>query len=154
MEAFEAFIKQGQFLKAANQAGIDRLARIKNGQVVRVRISQSRALWRHRKFFALLTRAFDFWTPAPLSTELGIPEKNFDVFREKLIMMAGFVETVYLPGGGSIHKAKSMSFAKMDEGEFRKLYSKVMDVIIKKVTLGLSETDVEELVGATLKFEQ
>jgi len=54
-------------------------------------------------------------------------EKAFEPFREWLIVEAGFYNEVPVPGG-IVKKAKSISFAKMDDFEFSGLYKSVFNV--------------------------
>ena len=54
----------------------------------------------------------------------------FDPYREYITIKAGYAE-VYSTPKGKFVRAKSISFANMDEDVFQKVYSDVLDVVIK-----------------------
>jgi hypothetical protein len=74
----------------------------------------------HRKFFAMLNLAF----------ENQDEFKNFQIFREAVIIGAGFFEKVQRLHGEEIIIAKSISFSQMDNTEFETLYTACIDTII------------------------
>jgi hypothetical protein len=67
----------------------------------------------HRKFFALLTYAFDHWEPARGRKRLkhhGVPiEKNFEAFRKHITILAGYYTATYDLKGRLELEAKSIS---------------------------------------------
>ena len=86
----------------------------------------------HKKFFGLLKLAFD-------------NQELFDIMddmREELIIEAGFFRLTYDINGVEKKKAKSISFASMDEVEFNELYSCLINVIVK--WLGITKEDIIE----------
>ncbi len=108
----------------------------------------------HRKFFALLNLGFEAWEPGRKhKTHKGIPvSKNFEQFREDITILAGFYEQTFDLHGRLKLKAKSISFAKMEEPEFEQLYSAVADVLLEHVLTkyaGREELDsvVNQLMG-------
>ena len=108
----------------------------------------------HRKFFAMLNFAFDAWEPdRKRKTYKGRPvQKNFDRFREDVLILAGFSDQTFDLRGNMKLKAKSISFANMDDAEFESVYSSVADVILEHVLSGYSgrkEFDdvIERMVG-------
>lgn len=74
----------------------------------------------HRKFFAMLNLAF----------ENQDEFKNFQIFREAVIIGSGYFEKVQRLYGEEIILAKSISFANMDNFEFDSLYTACIDTII------------------------
>ena len=80
----------------------------------------------HRKFFALIHIAWD-----------NMPEKYMshfpteDTLRRELVKRAGWYEHYKDLKGNDQYIAKSISFDKMGQEEFEKLYNRVIDVIIK-----------------------
>jgi hypothetical protein len=108
----------------------------------------------HRKFFALLNVGFDAWEPGRKhKTYKGMAiEKDFEQFREDVIILAGFYEQTFDLRGHMKLKAKSISFANMDDEDFNKLYSAVADVLLREVCTryaGREELDnvVEQITG-------
>lgn len=55
--------------------------------------------------------------------------KSFDAYRDWVTIQAGFYTEHVYPDGSSNRRAKSISFAKMDELEFQQLYKSVLNVL-------------------------
>lgn len=84
-------------------------------------VGEVRNLQFHRKFFKMLNVAFE-----NLPESLSFP--SFETFRESVLISSGHYELFHIFIDGVPHevrKAKSISFAKMDQEEFNKLYNKV-----------------------------
>lgn len=88
----------------------------------------------HRKYFALINFLFEYWEPAIKEHRGMTVQKNLDKFREDLTIAAGFHETYVNAITGELRlKAKSIAFANMDENEFEKLYSAVINIGLEKI---------------------
>lgn len=125
----------------------------KLGQYVHADFRRMRNSGFHRKFFALLNIAFDAWEPGKVTSKHGVPEKNFERFRKDLIILAGRYHVVVRLNGETAIEPESISFGKMDQDEFEKLYSAVIDVILKRIpTLGSSRENIDNLVEKVLAF--
>lgn len=111
----------------------DLMKSIPLGSLLECEFSKKRNPQFHRKFFALLNLGYEYWSP-PKAEWRGLEAvKNFEVFREQITILAGFRDVTYNLDGSVKVKAKSISFAKMDDTEFQNVYSKVLDVIWNKV---------------------
>lgn len=108
----------------------------------------------HRKFFALLNLAFDYWEPGEINSKYGKPEKNFDRFRKDAIILAGFYHIVARLDGSTRVEADSISFAKMDDDEFSKVYNGVLDVFLKRIPqiAKMGEDEVNRIVDQLIAF--
>lgn len=139
-------------LVGSGDESIEHVAKLKLGAIIEAEFKQVRNPAFHRKYFALLRLGFDAWEPAPTGGfEL---EKSFDAFREQVTILAGFGETVYsITGEGFTMRAKSISFAAMDEHEFEKLYSATIDVLLR-TTLNryASREEIDRVVEQVLRF--
>ena len=127
-------------LHAADSPSLDELSGMKIGQVYKVKYTKPRNYKFHKKYFALLTTAYDN------------QEKYdaFEHFRDAVTMQAGYYETHASLGTGKlIFKPKSISFTKMDESEFSKLYNKTIDIILKYVMPGSTREAIEKIVNFT-----
>ena len=105
----------------------------KFGEVVQGEFKTIRNYEFLKKFFALLNVGFDNWEPGHITSEYGWPEKNFEKFREDVTILAGYFYVVIRLDGSTQVKAKSISFAKMEEEEFSELYNKAINVLLKHV---------------------
>lgn len=120
----------GQFVPAYN-SGYEKAKRFKPGETVLADITRPRNIGFHRKFFALLNMGF----------ENQEKYDNFEDYRAVHIMKAGFYRVIEVDRG-VVYLPKSINFANMDGVEFEKLYSKMIDVLIKE--LGLDQEAIEK----------
>ena len=128
--------------------------RVKSGDLVEMDWHKIRNPKFHRKFFALLNFAFDHWeAPKGFETEISVtPQKNFEQFREDAIILAGFYEVYWRLDGTFRTKAKSISFASMEEDEFEELYNKVINVILAKVLVNYDREELDRVVDELINF--
>ena len=94
--------------------------KLKKDRVYSCEIKYERNYEFHKKFFALCKIGCEY------SKTVEMP---FDAFREYITIKAGYAE-IYLTPKGKFVRAKSISFAKMEQEEFEMLYSRVLDKII------------------------
>lgn len=130
------FIKQpGGMLRPANQADVETLAKVANGNLVQVDFKQPRNPQFHRKFFAMLNFAYEYWNPEPILIEgLNIaPEKNFERFRKDVLILAGYRHAVVNIKNEVRYEADSISFASMDDMQFQDVYQAVFSVCWRMV---------------------
>ena len=76
----------------------------------------------HRKFFAMLNLAFEYWEPGEIDCKYGVPEKSFDTFRRDAIILAGYYIPKVRIDGSVRYEAESISWGSMDQEKFEKLY--------------------------------
>lgn len=131
-----------------------RVISMQAGELIDVEMKLSRNPKFHRKFFALLNLGFEAWEPdARFKAYKGDPIlKNFDRFREDVTILAGFYEQTFTLDGSMTLRAKSISFANMDDAEFEKVYSAVADVLLQKVLRNYADREeldkvVEQILG-------
>lgn len=106
----------------------------KPGQVAVVTVRKPRNGLFHRKGLALFSLLFEYWEPAITEYKGMAIQKNFDTFRHDLTVAAGFYDVYVNAITGELRlKAKSISFASMDDAEFEKLYSAVIDIGLAKI---------------------
>jgi hypothetical protein len=119
------------------------------GEIIEIAVKIPRNPKFHRKFFAMLQVGFDAW-------ELNQAEnvqKNFDSFRQDVLILAGFYEKIFDLDGNIKFKAQSISFAKMDDSAFDRVYNKVLDVLLDNVLKQYgSKDDVNKVVDKILSF--
>ena len=99
---------------------------------------------------ALLNLAFDYWEPDEANM---VGEKNFEQFREDIIILCGFYHRWVRLDGTTRVTAKSIAFANMSEDEFEKLYSKAIAVIIKHVLKSYTDEMLRSVVEQVEAFE-
>ena len=126
----------------------------KLGAAIRVEATEIRNYRFLKKFFALLNLGFEYWEPGKISCDYGVPEKNFERFRKDVTILAGFYHSVIRLDGTVRIEADSISFAKMDDDVFADLYSKVLDVLVKKISMlkKMGKEEVNSAVDKLLEF--
>lgn len=125
----------------------------KLGAVIHADFKKMRNPKFHRKFFALLNLGFDSFEPVAIEGKHGPIEKNFEQFRADVTILAGFYEQAYRLDGTVRTNAKSISFGSMSEHEFNKLYSAVINVLLKNVLTHYKDADeVDCVVDQILSF--
>ena len=125
---------------------------LKNGETYQADIKQPRNAKFHAKYFALLNYAFSFFENADIKYQGEHISANFERFRNDITILAGFYEATYDINYKVHLKAKSISFARMSEDEFEKLYNCTIDVILAKVLTRQTKTDIDSAVNNILGF--
>ncbi|WP_330925017.1 DUF1367 family protein [Candidatus Sororendozoicomonas aggregata] len=151
-----AFVKTPSGLVIPAEAGTtDFVEGLKVGDVIRCEFRKARNYRFHRKYFALLDLAYEYYEPRSVHTRDGVitPEKNREEFRKWCVIKAGFYQVIGYPDGSVRARAKSMKFSQMDEQTFAALYSKTIDVLLRQVFgNGWSREAVEDTVNQILNF--
>jgi len=121
-------------LQPGDQYSLDIIKKIKQDTPKLITITGKRNLEFHQKFFVLLNTIY----------EIQNHFDNFEAFRYWIVMKAGHYDIIEAPNGKLIYKAKSVSFAKMDEMEFQKVYDGVVQIALvhKDVCGGITEADL------------
>jgi len=132
-----------------DKEGMELLEKIKLGTVVEVNVVRKRNYQFHKKLFDLLNYAFENWEHEPVFFRGAEVQDNFDTFRENVTIMAGYGFPVVNLKGEVRYKAESISFASMEQDTFDKLYSAVVDSILKNVLDNHSEQD---LINGVLSY--
>lgn len=133
------------------------ITRMEPGELCNVEFKFPRNSKFHRKLFALLLVGFDAWEPGRKhKTYKGKPiAKNFEQFREDIIILAGFFEQTFTLRGQMRLKAKSISYASMDDAEFESLYSAVADVLLDRVlTAYKGRAELDDVVERIMQFRE
>ena len=150
MEAFFTKLPNASFIPASEDDA-ELLSKVKVGETVRLTLVRPRNIKFHKKFFALINLAFDYWEPpkhgegSAWSEKMPI-ERNVERFRKDVTIMAGYYDATYRLNGDVRFEAKSISFGSMSEDDFEKLYSKVIDVIINRVCTQYTEYQLRKQV--------
>jgi hypothetical protein len=129
-------------LAATDEAGVEALRKIKQGDIVRCEVTRPRNIQHHRRFFAMLNTVWiacgDWKDTEELLTELkfrvGLVETQRVVDRKTGEVLAELVK----PG--------SISFASMNEDQFSEFYNKCVNVICTDMVPGLSDSVLRDEV--------
>lgn len=105
----------------AYNSDYEKAKKIKPGVDLKCSVTKPRNYKFHKKFFAMLNLVFD-------NQETY---SNLDDLRNDLTIEAGFFERRTNLEGDEVKKARSISFASMDDFEFEDFYNAILNVVIK-----------------------
>jgi len=159
MDKFAAFFAKGKDaiqMFPATGADVDAIASLPLNKHVLVEVTQARNLGFHKKFFALLKvtynmmhdedrKSCNIWSVAELLVRLKIDLGLYELW----IAAAG----AHVPEGTPIFIPKSISFAKMDEVAFERLYKEAIGVIIGRYLRHHDDVTLMQMVDRVLRFE-
>lgn len=109
--------------------------KLKEGKEYEVEIKRKRNYEFHKKYFSLLNLCFDNQEHFD----------NIDDLRDYLTCKSGFYIKIPTPDGEMI-KPKSISFSKMDDIEFDRLYQRTIDIVCKLIDVSRQDL-LEEIVS-------
>ena len=146
MEAFFTKLPNASFVPASEDDA-ELLSKVKTGETVRLTLVRPRNIKFHRKYFALLNLAFDYWEPPQGKDMEGVTaQRNFDRFRGDIAILCGYYDATYRLNGDVRLEAKSISFGSMSEDTFEDLYSKTINVVIDRVCTQYTEDQMRKQV--------
>lgn len=122
--------------------GEDLLSGIPQGETLKVTFTRPRNVQFHKLFFALMN----------LALENQDRYENMDHLLTAVKVAVGYADTVILRTGETAFIPKSISFAKMDEDEFRVFFNRVVDVVLRDIlpegnTRSALLREVHEMLG-------
>lgn len=139
-------IRKDFALYPATDEDMEKMLKLKKGAPFEANVKQVRNYPFLRKFFALINVSWEFLN----EQQQEFFHNSKEGFRHTLTMAAGYYDTIYSVSGQQwVQAPKSISFDKMSEAEFDKLYESVVNVIFK---LFLERVDKEQFYEALKDF--
>lgn len=110
----------------------------------------------HRLVLGLIRYCFDLWEPEPLLHAGMAVERSFEAFRAELLILAGHYRAIYRVDGSVRLEPKSISFARCDEIEFRRVFGNLINVALRHLPrlAGMSPEALEAAAQRVLAFER
>ena len=146
------FKKSTSGLLPCTEEAQDWFGKLAFGTTVNAKVSVPRNAKFHAKFFKMLAVAYDNHEWPPVQTAWGEARVTKDTFREYVTVKAGYFDMMMFPDGKARARAKSIKWGKMDEAEFSKLYSAVLDVILREFLTNWKNGDMENAVNQMMEF--
>ena len=116
--------------------------KLKLGQTYSVEVKVARNVDFHRKYFALISYAWEF-----LNEQETARFRTKENFRKYVEVAAGHCDVIFHPRLQEyVEIPKSISFGKMDNAEFSDLYKRVKDVIFSIIGNRVSQDQFERLL--------
>lgn len=126
--------------------------KLKANGVYKAVITQTRNVGLHRKFFSLLNLAYkNYEQPEVFHNGIRV-QKSFDRFREEVIIACGYWELELNKRNNVVQRAKSISFASMEQTTFEELFSMAITVIMNEYLTYYSQEDMDLLVNQVLGY--
>lgn len=144
---------QGGILVPMDEAAQEYIAKLKLGDILRVKVTKANNPAFHRKMMALFNVGFDAFQPEEKTYKGQVVQKNFDNFRREITILAGWYDATYHIDGSLKLTAKSLSFSSMDHDEREALYNAVINVLLQKVLTNYTREDLDEVVARILRFD-
>lgn len=132
----------GGVFSPANETDLERLQRFKNGETYTAEIKLTRNPSHHRKAFAFFQFCFDHWSAEHAGYECSDEYTQKEEFRKNLTILAGFYDVVTTIRGETKVRAKSLAYANMDDEEFSRCYSSLINAAIKHVFAGTTDPGI------------
>lgn len=132
-----------------------RLSNLEEGELCSIEAKLPRNSRFHRKFFAMLNLGFDAWEPQRKHKSYKGREvqKNFERFRNDVLIAAGFYEQTFSLDGKLKLEAQSISFSKMEQPEFEEVYNRCLDVLLQDVlSTYAGREEVNQIIERMLSF--
>lgn len=129
----------GGVFSPVNDSDIERLQRFKNGETYTADIKLTRNPRFHRKVMAFFGFCFAHWCAERAGLGSADETTQFKRFRKDLTILAGFYDTVTNIRGEVRAEAKSLAYAQMEQEEFERCYSSLINAAIKHVFAGTKD---------------
>lgn len=129
----------GGVFSPASDSDLERLQRFKNGETYTAEIKLTRNPSFHRKVFAFFNFCFAHWAADRAGLEHMDEHSQFDRFRKDLTILAGFYEQTVRLNGEVRTEAQSLAFSNMDQEQFERCYSALINAAIKHVFAGTTD---------------
>lgn len=139
------FIKQaGGALLPASDLEADKMLKFKTSELYEVDIKLTRNPTFHKKVFAFFNFCFAHWKG---ENEFQSEQKQFNVFREHLTVLAGYYDSYYSISGSVRIEAKSLAYSNMNQEEFELCYIALTNSAMKHIFQNSDQETYDKLIG-------
>jgi len=122
------------------------MKRFKTGEMYVVEIKLTRNPAFHRKIFAFFNFCFEHWNDE--GREFMDHKSQYDLFRNKLTIAAGYYTECYDPITGELElKAESLSYDNMEQEYFERCYSAIVNAALDHIFGKCDEDTVNQLLS-------
>lgn len=134
-----------------------RIEKLEPGEFARVGFTVPRHGPFHRKFFKMISIAYEAWDPLSQRTRRTfkgvVIAKNFEAFRRDILILAGYGEPHFDLKGRLHWDARSISYDEMEQEEFEKVYDAVAEVLLSQPFMAkYNRAELDRVVDELMKF--
>lgn len=138
-------IKQaGGLFTPFNDMEHEKTVRFKTGELYSVEVKHARNYQFHKKVFTFFNFCFEHWT---CDREFLDVEAQFKRFRNQLTVLAGYRVELYNINGDVRVEAMSLSYAKMTQEDFEKLYKALITAAMSHLFQSADENTYNQLLS-------
>lgn len=123
----------------------DTLDYVGNGEIVKVKVTKSRNLTNHRRFFALLKAC---WNLEQISDHFD----SMDDLRAWVTVRTGHCTTLHLDDDVVVKIPKSISFSSMDDIDFTRFYNNAVNVVLNRFLPEFKPDDFLDYIDQFARF--
>lgn len=131
MSSFIA-IKKLATLRPVDQSGVDRIAKLREGQQVEIQIKQARNGRQHRLYWAMIGLVYHQQSRYATQEQLSNAIK----------CAVGWCDEIELSSGKVMVTPRSISFSNMPQEQFSEFFDKVIELVVTKILPGVSDADL------------
>jgi len=125
----------------------EKMTRFKTGETYEIEIKLSRNPRFHGKVFAFFNFCYDHWDEQACFEYMD-NEAQFEEFRNSMTIQAGYYTETWDPFTGELKlKAKSLSYASMEQDAFELLYNALIRVALRMIFQGCDKSVENKLTS-------
>lgn len=135
----------------------EQLIQLPSGTDMKIVVTVPRSLKYHKMFFAMLKIGLDYMDESDRlrlnihTTEELLNRLKLDLGLYDLTILAQ--DAAGLPAGTALYRPRSISFAKMDQTQFKDFFRGCLGVLIQKYVRNQTEDSLDEAVNHLLRFD-
>lgn len=144
------FIKcAGGVLMPASDIEVERMNRIKTGLVYEIDIKggEKRNRGYHGKVFAFMNFCFEYWCANNTEVEFQCESAQFEYFRRRLAIQAGYYDCVVDFNGSTMVQARSIAYDNMSQEEFEQFGSAIINAAMATIFQGADDDTCNKLMS-------
>jgi len=134
-------IRKGDYFVPSLEEDLEKLTKVKFGEIIQVTFKKPRNSKFHRKFFALL--------------QIVVGNTDYKNVNQVLMLMKlklGYFEFIVNTNGKLVYMPKSISFGKMDEIEFQIFYKQAIHKVLSDFLTNWEEEHVNQAIEQVIRF--
>jgi len=116
---------------------VEWMVKRKPGEIFSFEVKNARNYENHKRFFSFIDQTFDMQEHF----------ENKEIYRKWITMKCGHFDTIVTPKGDTIFAAKSIAFERMEEEEFKELFSSAIDVFLRELGKDVSEHELMKVIN-------
>jgi len=123
-------------LSPADEKAFELVRMMHQGKVMKLSYTFPRSYENHKRFFKFIEVAFHNQDHF----------RDIRIFRRWLIGKAGYFTIIEYPNGKTIFEPDSIAFDRMEEPDFRKVFTRCVDAFLSEFERGISKNQLYQVI--------